>query len=122
MVARRTHTEMRTLRSELAFYLLTASGAAVQVIKALDSLVQADKSNESAKEIVDLMYHTALLTSGFDVESPKQYASQVYGMMGMALSSASSSNSGASASRKADKAAKSKPSEAIDADEVIEEK
>ena len=58
----------------------------VQVIQALNSLVAEDKSNANAKEIVNLMYDTAMLTSGFDVESPKDYANKVYDMMGMALS------------------------------------
>jgi hypothetical protein len=57
----------------------------MQVIKALSELVKSDSSSESAKEIVTLMYDTALLTSGFDVDSPKDYAAKVYDMMGMAL-------------------------------------
>lgn len=57
----------------------------LQVIQALNTLVQEDKSNASAKEIVTLMYDTAMLTSGFDVDSPKDYANKVYDMMGMAL-------------------------------------
>jgi Hsp90 protein len=85
----------------------------VQVIKALNGLVQADKSSEKAKEIANLMYETALLTSGFDVEAPKEYAAKVYGMMGLALSqdvaqgeSKSSGTSGGGA---------------LEADQVIEE-
>jgi HSP90 family molecular chaperone len=58
----------------------------LQVIQALNSLVSEDTSNANAKEIVALMYDTAMLTSGFDVESPKDYANKVYDMMGMALS------------------------------------
>lgn len=57
-----------------------------KVIKALNELVKADKSSAQAEEIATLMYETALLTSGFDVESPKVYANKVYDMMGLALS------------------------------------
>ena len=88
----------------------------VQVIKSLNGLVQADKSNSSAKEIANLMYDTALLTSGFDVQSPKEYATKVYGMMGMALSSGKGLGGAAKA--------KAKPAEGepLEADQVIEEK
>lgn len=65
--------------------IVLSNAAAVQVIQALNTLVGEDKSNASAKEIVTLMYDTAMLTSGFDVDSPKDYANKVYDMMGMAL-------------------------------------
>lgn len=75
---------------ELLWHMCTwgcvGTGARVlQVIQALNTLVGEDKSNASAKEIVTLMYDTAMLTSGFDVDSPKDYANKVYDMMGMAL-------------------------------------
>jgi hypothetical protein len=88
---------------------------AMQVIKSLNGLITADKSNESAKEIANLMYDTALLTSGFDVQSPKDYASKVYGMMGMALAPGGSASQ--SSSHKSDTKA-----EPLEADQVIEEK
>lgn len=89
------------------------AGGCVQVIKALHSLVSQDKDNQSAKDVTALMYDTASLTSGFDVASPKQYASQVYGLMGMALQS-----EGDVPSQKAEGAASS----TVEADQVIEEK
>lgn len=95
----------------------------MQVITALDNLVQADKESSDAAEVVDLMYHTALLTSGFDVESPKDYAQQVYAMMGTALgqnvSEANVSSNGASSNGTQ---AGSGKAEAIQPDAVIEEK
>ena len=95
----------------------------MQVIKSLNGLVQADKSNSSAKEIANLMYDTALLTSGFDVQSPKEYATKVYGMMGMALTSGQSLGGGASAESKRESPAKADgKTEAVEADQVIEEK
>lgn len=83
-----------------------------QVIQALNDLVKADSSSPAAREIVNLMYDTALLTSGFDVDSPKDYASKVYDMMGMALM-------GEGDAAPAAKASTSKP---VEADQVIEEK
>jgi hypothetical protein len=76
-------------------------------------LVKEDKSNNSAKEIVTLMYDTAMLTSGFDVEAPKDYANKVYDMMGMALVPGSAENVPAE---------KAQAKEALEADQVIEEK
>lgn len=95
----------------------------LQVITALDNLVQADKDSSDAADVVDLMYHTALLTSGFDVESPKDYAQQVYSMMGAALgqnvSEAGVSRNDTSSNGK--HAGSGQP-EAIQPDAVIEEK
>jgi Hsp90 protein len=91
----------------------------LQVITALHGLIEADKSSEQAKEIIDLMYHTALLTSGFDVDSPKQYANQVYGMMGMALSSGASP---AQANEEQAPSGKDTGTSTVEADQVIEEK
>lgn len=82
------------------------------MIQALNDLVKADSSSPAAREIVNLMYDTALLTSGFDVDSPKDYASKVYDMMGMALM-------GEGDAAPAAKASTSKP---VEADQVIEEK
>ena len=88
----------------------------MQVIKALHGLVTQDALNDSAKEVVSLMYHTALLTSGFDVDSPKKYASQVYGMMGMALTAGGTGADASHTEASADGAT------ALEADQVIEEK
>lgn len=92
--------------------------ALVQVIKSLNNLVKSSSGSESAKEVANLMYDTALLTSGFDVDSPKAYAAKVYGMMGMALTS------GASKAAEPPAAAQEKKADAgpIDADQIVEEK
>lgn len=89
------------------------------MIQALNDLVKADSSSPAAREIVNLMYDTALLTSGFDVDSPKDYAAKVYDMMGMALM-----GDGEAAEPAAVKDAPSKPaaSKPVEADQVIEEK
>jgi hypothetical protein len=103
----------------------------LQVIKALNGLIQADGDSARAKEITNLMYETALLTSGFDVEAPKDYAAKVYGMMGLALSqdaaitdaprkSSAKKSAKAPAETPAKTSAKSK-GVAVEADQVIEE-
>jgi Hsp90 protein len=100
----------------------------LQVIKALNGLIQADSSSDRAKEITNLMYETALLTSGFDVEAPKDYAAKVYGMMGLALSQdaavadAAGKTSGKETPTKGPgKRVAKDTSRAVDADQVIEE-
>ena len=72
----------------------------MQVVRKLRSLLDQERSSSRAKEVVNLMYETALITSGFDLESPKAYASMVFEMMDAALDTSSDS---------------------IDADEIIEE-
>lgn len=88
--------------------LLTARD--VQVVQTLKDLVSNDAGSARAKEIVSLMYETALLTSGFDLTSPKNYAGMVYSMMDMALTTPRGNAAPASAS------------ETLEADQIIEEK
>lgn len=53
----------------------------VQGMKAL--LDDGDK--ERAADLSELLYETALLTSGFQVDSPKDYAGKVFTLMKIAL-------------------------------------
>lgn len=87
------------------------------MIKSLNNLVKTSQGTESAREVANLMYDTALLTSGFDVDSPKAYAAKVYGMMGMALTSGAGKADAPAAPE-----AKKADAGPIDADQVIEEK
>jgi hypothetical protein len=93
-----------------------------QVIKALNELVKVDKGSIQAKEIANLMYETALLTSGFDVDSPKDYAGKVYEMMSMALAVGEPGSASSSQSVSTSSGGSSSSSGAIEADQVIEEK
>ncbi len=45
----------------------------------------ADKAEEQARDIAEVLYETALITSGFQVDSPKEYASKVFTLMRIAL-------------------------------------
>jgi hypothetical protein len=64
----------RTLTSYLLRYLLCD----LQVL-----LDEDDK--ERARDLAELLYETSLLTSGFALEQPKDYASKVYTLMKIAL-------------------------------------
>lgn len=83
----------------------------------MNTLVQTAKDSKTAKDVANLMYDTALLTSGFDVESPKAYAAKVHAMMGMALYQGTSSKSESTQTE-----AKKEADGPVDADQVIEEK
>ena len=53
-----------------------------EIIKTLKgACAGGGKPDENASSMVSLMYETALLTSGFNVESPRDYASRVFEMI-----------------------------------------
>ena len=54
------------------------------VIQALVAKSAAGKADQEGQAMVDLLYETALITSGFEVESPKDYATRVYDMISSA--------------------------------------
>lgn len=49
------------------------------------SLPQQEKDEDRARDLSELLYETALITSGFQVDSPKDYASKVFTLMKIAL-------------------------------------
>eukprot|EP00192_Tetraselmis_astigmatica_P006915 CAMPEP_0117671480 /NCGR_PEP_ID=MMETSP0804-20121206/13356_1 /TAXON_ID=1074897 /ORGANISM="Tetraselmis astigmatica, Strain CCMP880" /LENGTH=790 /DNA_ID=CAMNT_0005479943 /DNA_START=52 /DNA_END=2424 /DNA_ORIENTATION=+ len=51
------------------------------VVKSLKARFEANKDGAVGSDMVKLLYETALITSGFQVESPKTYAERVYEMM-----------------------------------------
>jgi hypothetical protein len=44
-----------------------------------------EEDKERARDLAELLYETSLLTSGFTLEQPKDYASKVYTLMKIAL-------------------------------------
>jgi hypothetical protein len=44
-----------------------------------------EDDKERARDLAELLYETSLLTSGFALEQPKDYASKVYTLMKIAL-------------------------------------
>jgi len=56
------------------------------IIKAINEKVQADENDRSIKDLVLLMYETALLTSGFSLEEPTTHAARIHKMIKLGLS------------------------------------
>lgn len=56
------------------------------IIRTLDNAYKNSPDDEEALRAIDLLYDTALVSSGFTPESPSQLGGKIYEMMGMALS------------------------------------
>merc|ERR1711931_30549 len=56
-----------------------------QIMMALKSKVDADKNDKSIKDLITLLYETALLSSGFSLESPQDHASRIHRMIKLGL-------------------------------------
>jgi molecular chaperone HtpG len=56
------------------------------IINALRSKITADANDRTAKDLVTLMYETALLTSGFTLDDPSSFAVRINRMVSLGLS------------------------------------
>lgn len=56
------------------------------IMAELRTRAEADKSDKTVKDLVLLMFETALLSSGFTLDDPATFASRIYRMIKLGLS------------------------------------
>merc|ERR550525_400777 len=57
-----------------------------QIIKALKAKFEDDASDKNAKDLVFLLYDTALLTSGFTLDNPISFSTRIHKLIKLGLS------------------------------------
>merc|ERR1711985_127656 len=56
------------------------------VMKELKSKAAADRSDKTVKDLIWLLFDTSLLTSGFNLDEPTQFAGRIHRMIKLGLS------------------------------------
>jgi len=55
------------------------------IVESLRLKAEADRNDKSVKDLVNLLFETALLTSGFALEDPQSHSSRIYRMIKLGL-------------------------------------
>lgn len=55
------------------------------IMETLRKKVEENKNDKSVKDLVMLLYETALMSSGFTLEDPQVHAGRIYRMIGLGL-------------------------------------
>lgn len=55
------------------------------IVETLRQKAEADKNDKAVKDLVILLYETALLSSGFTLDEPQVHASRIYRMIKLGL-------------------------------------
>jgi len=55
------------------------------IVQALRTKAEADKNDKSVKDLVNLLFETSLMSSGFSLEEPSTHASRIYRMIKLGL-------------------------------------
>merc|ERR1719419_1133803 len=56
------------------------------IVQALKTKFGADSADKSAKDLVFLLYETALLTSGFSLDNPASFSGRIHKLIRLGLS------------------------------------
>ncbi|KAJ2710480.1 Hsp90 chaperone hsp82, partial [Coemansia spiralis] len=56
------------------------------IICELKAKVAADKNDKTVRDLVNLLYESSLLASGFSIDDPSQFANRIYRMIKLGLS------------------------------------